>query len=64
MQKRTGVMRELGGQREQSVEVVWTHEEKGGGLIGEENSRIQCERCEFEKKDTKGMHRQCKKSAE
>ena len=22
------------------VEVVWTHEEKGGGLIGEENSRI------------------------
>ena len=42
----------------------WTHEENGGGLVSEENSMIQCERCEVEWKAMKGMDGRCKKSIE
>ena len=30
--------------------MVWTHGENRGGLVGKENSRIRCERCEVESK--------------
>ena len=55
MQRRTGVTRELVGQAEQSVEVVCTHGENGGGPVGEENGRIRCERCEIKRKAKNGM---------
>ena len=37
------------------VEVIWIHGENGGGLVGEENSKIQYERCEVERKVTEWM---------
>ena len=36
--------------REECVEATWTHGGNGGGPVGEENGRIQCERCEVERK--------------
>ena len=41
--------------------MVWTHEENEGGLVGEETSRIQCERCEVERKAKNGMNGRCEK---
>ena len=46
------------------VEVVCTHGENGGGPVGEENSRIQCMRCEFERKTKNGMDGCCEKSVQ
>ena len=34
---------------------VWTQGENGRGPVGEENSKIQCERCEVERKATNRM---------
>ena len=50
--------------RAECVEVVWKHRENGGGQVGEENSRIQCERCEVGRKGTKGMDGGYKKNVE
>ena len=36
----------LGVPPERSGIRVWIHGENGRGLVGEEKSRIQCERCE------------------
>ena len=46
------------------VEVVWTHGENGRGLVGEENSKIQCERLEIEWKAMNGMDGLFEKSVE
>ena len=35
--------------------MFWTYGENGRGLVGEENSRIQCEMCEVDRKAMKGM---------
>ena len=45
------------------VEVVWSRE-GNGGLIREETSKIQCERCEVEKKAINGMVDNMKKNVE
>ena len=62
VQRITGVTRELIGRAEQSVLRWFVHGENGGGLVGEENSRIQCKRSEVERKAINGMDRQCEKS--
>ena len=56
MRRRTDVMRELAGRAEQSV-LRWFGYIKRieGEPVGEENSRIRCERCEVERKAMNGM---------
>ena len=44
--------------------MIWTHGENGGGPVGEENSRIQYERCEVERKAMNGMDGRYEKSIE
>ena len=44
--------------------MAYTHGENGRGLISEENSRIQCERCEVQRKTTNGIDGRCEKSTE
>ena len=34
---------------------IWTHTENRGGPVSEENIRIQCERCEVERKAMNGV---------
>ena len=43
--------------------MVWIHGENGGGLFGEENSRMQCERCKVEGKAINRMDGWCEKNA-
>ena len=61
MQRRTEITRELAGLTEQCVEVVWTNGENREGPFGEKNSRIRCERSEFERKAMDGW---CEKNIE
>ena len=64
MQRRTGVTRVGWSNRVECVEVAWIHGENGGGPVCEGNSRIQCERCEVERKATNDVDGQCEKSVE
>ena len=57
------VLRESRSSRAECVEVVWTRAENEG-LVGEGNSKIQCERFEVERKAKNGIDGQCEKSIE
>ena len=50
--------------RAECVEVVWTHGKNGGVPVSEEKSRIQCERCEVEKKAMNEIDGWCEKGTE
>ena len=55
---------ELTGRAEQCVGVVWTQGGNWRVSVGEDNSRIWCERCELERKTTNMLDGRCEKKFE